>query len=85
MQDVSLTNIIANTIRTSIYAISAFSAFPSDLPFVREWRLCAELDLWLVSSGAAPAAKREIDPREINYSTRWRSLNTRESGITVIE
>lgn len=25
------------------------------LPFVREWRLCAELDLWLVSSEAAPA------------------------------
>lgn len=27
------------------------------LPFVREWRWCAELDLWLDSSGAAPAGK----------------------------
>lgn len=28
------------------------------LPFVREWRLCAELDLWLVSSEAAPAVTK---------------------------
>lgn len=30
------------------------------LPFVREWRLCAELDLWLVSSEAAPAVNRMV-------------------------
>lgn len=41
-------------------SILSFSTLRGDLsldclPFVREWRLCAELDLWLVSSEAAPA------------------------------
>lgn len=46
--------------------VDSFSTLRGDLsldclPFVREWRLCAELDLWLVSSEAAPAVTQMFE------------------------